>query len=458
MDSINLDRLNKYVIDSKTTFEDFLGNLVKIPTVSMEPAHKKDMLKGANLASSFLTKIGAQTEIVETPGHPLILGYLETDRNAPTITLYNHLDVQPAVPSEWKNPPFQFMIKENNYYLGRGATDDKGPAITALLAAKYAMEENIPLNIKFIWEMEEEIGSPNFEVAIKSKKQKLNTDSILVSDTIWISRQKPAIPHGLRGLMTATLTLTTGTQDTHSGLTGGAARNPIGELCQLINRCYDPISGKITINGFYDKVRNPSPEELKEYKNANFTVSQFKKTHGFKSLRSKDTSQLVQAIWCKPTFEVHGIAGGYMGEGIKTIVPSSAQAKISTRLVPNQNPTEIFQLLKEFVKKENPDVEVTLGATLNPYLAEFSGPYAKAAGESLHKGFGLKPFFIREGGSIGSVVSMQNIWAVPIVLLGFSLPEHGYHAPNEYFDWFQAAGGIKTLVHYFHRVSQLQQK
>ena len=454
---IENSKLEKYIVKSKNKFEDLLGALIEIPTVSMNPANKADILAGAQLAASYLADIGARVEILETKGNPIVLGYLHIDSKAPTVTLYHHLDVQPASPSKWHHHPFQFTIKNKELYLGRGATDDKGPAITALMAAKFVAEENIPINIKFIWEMEEEIGSPNFEYAIKTKKENLTTDSILVSDTIWISRQKPAIPYGLRGLMTAILTLTTGERDAHSGLTGGAARNPIGELCQIIDHCYDPKTGRVKIEGFYDKVMSPSIEELKEYENSEFNIDHFKKDHGLLSLRTEDTLQLIKAIWCEPTFEVHGITGGYLDEGIKTIVPHFAQAKMSTRLVPNQNPMEIFQLIKEFVKKENPDVEMRLEATLTPYLGEFDGPYAQAARQAMIQGFGVNPVFIREGGSIGPVVTMQKIWSVPVVLLGLSLPEHGYHAPNEYYDWGQAAGGIKTLVHYFDLLSQMKQ-
>jgi acetylornithine deacetylase/succinyl-diaminopimelate desuccinylase-like protein len=455
MRDLNHHLLDTYVADSKKLLEHFLGSLIEIPTVSMDRSHFQDMQRGANLAVSYLTEIGARTEVIETSGHPVVLAYLENDPKMPTVTLYHHLDVQPALAHEWESPPFQFTIKDDVYYLGRGATDDKGPAVTALLAAKFAMEEHIPINIKFIWEMEEEIGSPNFEAAVRPKKQALETDSILVSDTLWISRNKPAIPHGLRGLMTAYLTLTTGQRDTHSGSTGGATRNPLGELCQLIDRCYDPFSGKVRIEGFYDQVQKPSPKELEEYGKSGFNIDEFREIHGLGSLRTKDPHQAFQAICCEPTFEVHGITGGYMGEGVKTIIPHTAQAKISTRLVPKQNPLEIFQLLRDFVKRENPEVEVTLDATLNPYLTELTGFHMKAAREAINKGFGLDPVFIREGGSIGPVVTMQNIWPVPIVLLGFSLPEHGSHSPHESFDWFQAAGGMKTLVHYFHRASQV---
>jgi acetylornithine deacetylase/succinyl-diaminopimelate desuccinylase-like protein len=455
MTKINTNKLENFIADSRKVYEHYLGELVEVPTVSTDPAYGEDILKGANLAASFLTEMGGRTEIVKTAGYPVVLGHFDIHPGAPTIAIYHHLDVQPASPSKWVHPPFKFTVTMDGRYLGRGTTDDKGPALAALFAARYILDEHIPINIKFIWEMEEEIGSPHFAEAIRSKKDEIHPDSILVSDSIWISRDKPAITYGLRGMMAATLTLTTADRDAHSGLVGGVARNPVAELCQVISQCFDPLTGRVKIEGFYDKVREPCTEELLEFKNSKFSVSEFKEANGLRMLRTEDVSRIIQATWCEPTFEVHGLVGGYMGSGIMTIVPHTAEAKVSTRLVPDQSPGEIFHMVKDFVKKLNPDVVVELESTLEPYLTDFSGPHAQAAREAVSQGFGLEPVFIRGGGSIGSVVSMQNLWGVPIVLVGLSLPEHGYHAPNEYFDWSQASGGIRALAHYLSMISQL---
>ncbi|MEW6380746.1 MAG: M20/M25/M40 family metallo-hydrolase [bacterium] len=456
MQEININRLHNFVAGSRKRFEHYLGTMVEIPTVSTDPARQGDILKGAALAVDYLTEMGARAEIVKTGGHPMILGHFDAYPDAPTLAIYHHLDVQPATPSsEWLHPPFKFTTTLDGHYLGRGTTDDKGPALTALFAAGFAREEGIPLNIKFIWEMEEEIGSPHFAAAISSRKEDIHPDSILVQDDAWISRQKPAITYGIRGLMTALMTLGTAERDTHSGLVGGAARNPVAELCQVISQCLDPLTGRVKIDGFYDRVRKPSPEELKEFESVDFKVSDFQKAHGLRLLRTRDASLILQATWCEPTFEVHGLVGGYPSSEVAAIVPRSAEAKISTRLVPDQVPREIFQLLKDHVARINPDVAVELDSILEPFLTEFAGPHAQAAREAINFGFGLKPVFIREGLSIGSVASMQNLWRVPIVLLGLSLPEHGYHAPNEYFDWAQASGGIRTLAYYFHRISRI---
>jgi acetylornithine deacetylase/succinyl-diaminopimelate desuccinylase-like protein len=446
--------LNAYIKESRNEFEDKLGEFVEVPTISMEPERQGDIRRGAKLAKHYLDAIGAKAEIVETPGYPVVFGRIETDPKHPTVTVYNHADVQPANPEEWHKAPFSFF-KENGRYEGRGTTDDKGPALAAMLGAKYAAENGVPLNINFIWELEEEIGSPNFEHFIKNNVKRLKTDSILVSDTIWISRTKPAVPYGLRGMMLVTLTLQTGAKDVHSGLTGGAARNPIGELCKVISECYDATTGKVKIKGFYDAVRQATRQELNSFLDSGFTAKGFRKAHELKALRFEDERSVLKAVMALPTFEVHGITGGYQGPGVKTIVPYQAQAKISCRLVPDQNPKEVFQLLRDFVKSKNPDIKVEFAGALEPYIGEFVGKYADAAIAAMQYAFGKKPAFTREGGSIGAVVTMKKYLKAPITFLGLSLPEHGYHAKNENFDWGMASGGMKMFVSYFDQISRL---
>ena len=452
--AINPEELDSYVAGIRQEYESLLGSLVEVPTISADPEHSGDIRKGAQLALQYLRSLGAAGEIVETPGNPVVLGKLLTDPANATITVYNHLDVQPAQEPEWSRDPFSFQV-ENGRYEGRGTTDDKGPAMTALLAARYAVQIGVPINVHFIWELEEEIGSPNFEHFIENKGDELRTDSVLVSDTVWMSRDIPAIPYGLRGLQGARLILETAQKDAHSGLTGGAARNPIGELCQVISRCYDAANGRVNIPGFYDDVDPVSDDEISNFLASGFDVDKFMGAHGLKSLRTMDKGEVMRRIWCQPTFEVHGISGGYVGPGIKTVVPPRAEAKISMRLVPRQDPQEKFLLLRDYVKEINPDVQVETAGSLQPYLGEFSGAHAEAARRAIKFGFGKEPAFTREGGSIGAIVTMQNYLRAPITFIGLSLPEHGYHGPNEYYDWGQASGGIRTLVKYFSEVSAI---
>jgi acetylornithine deacetylase/succinyl-diaminopimelate desuccinylase-like protein len=445
---INVEDVAKYAEQSRISYERDLKKLVDLASVSMDPACKGDIEKTAHEAHRLLTEAGAKAEIVKTKGNPVVIGCFESSLSHPTVTVYNHLDVQPADAAEWKSPPFQMKIA-NGVYLGRGSTDDKGPALTAFYAAKYAHEHKVPINIKFIWELEEEIGSPSFEQFMLDNKPKLTTDSVVVSDTIWVSRQKPAIGYGLRGLQGLTMKLSTGQKDVHSGLVGGLARNPIGELAQLIAEMYDARTGQVKIPGFYDDVKELSADEAENFSSCGFSVDHFLKAHELKSLRTDDVGEATKRIWSRPTLEVHGIVGGYSGPGIKTIVPHQAEAKISCRLVPNQDPEKITKLIRDFVQKKNPDVVIEEEGRLRPFLGPFTGRFAEAATQAMTEAFGTKPAFVREGGSIGAVVSMQKVLNVPIIFLGLSLPEHGYHAINENFDWQQAGGGIKMFVKYF---------
>jgi len=448
------DRLDSYISDSRGEFENKLAEIVEVPTISMDPERMGDIRRGAEVARQYLESTGAKAEIVETPGNPVVFGRIENSPAAPTVTIYNHIDVQPADAEEWNKAPFTFF-KQGDRYEGRGTTDDKGPALSAMMAARYAAQNEVPLNINFIWELEEEIGSPNFEHFIKNNASRLKTDSVLVSDTIWISRNRPAIPYGLRGAMMLTMTLETGAKDVHSGLTGGAARNPIGELCKVISECYDAQTGRVKIKGFYDDVRRATRREVQSFLDSGFTSQKFRVAHELKKLRFDDPSRVLKAIMAEPTFELHGITGGYQGPGVKTIVPHRAQAKVSCRLVPDQEPKRVFKLIRDFVKKRNPDIKTEFISALEPYIGEFDGQYSEAAAEAMKYAFGRQPAFTREGGSIGAVVTMKDYLKAPIVFLGLSLPEHGYHAKNENFDWGMASGGMKMFVRYFDEISRL---
>ena len=448
-------KIESYVSSARQRFEERLADLVEIPTVSMDPARKSDIERGAQAAATLLREAGARAEVVATSGNPVVMGQFSAGAGAPTLTIYNHMDVQPAQEPEWKQEPFKFR-KDGDRYFGRGSTDDKGPGLTALFAAKYAVDNGIKLNIRFLWEFEEEIGSPHFEEFITKLLPHLATDSVLVSDTIWLARGTPAIPYGLRGMKPARLVLRTGGKDAHSGLTGGAARNPIGELAQLITGLYDARTGKVKIPGFYQDVVKPTAKELKSFYASGFNLKKFQEAHELHSLRTKNPKEVMQRIWANPTFEVHGIAGGYQGPGVKTVVPPFAEAKVSMRLVPKQSPKKVFGLLKKAVARLNKDVEVIEESGLEPYIGPFEGPYADAARAALRFGFGASPAFIREGGSIGAVVTMQRHLKAPIMFIGLSLPEHGYHAPNENFDWGQASGGMKSFVHYFDACARMR--
>ncbi len=447
--------LESYIRSVRPRFEEMLGQLVEMPSVSSDPTRGKDIARTAALAVQYLKSLGAQAQIVRTKGYPVVSGGWQVGKQYPTLTIYNHLDVQPAQEPEWKHDPFAFH-KQGDCYRGRGATDDKGPALTALLAAKYSMDQGVPLNLRLLWELEEEIGSPNFQDALNQHRAVPRPDSVLVSDTIWVSRQRPAISTGLRGLVAVRLTLRTGTTDIHSGLTGGGARNPLAELCEAVHACVDARTGRVKIPGFYEDVVPPTASEMKEFLSSGFEVARFKKAYGFRSIRTENRADLIKRIWTLPTFEVHGLAGGHMGPGVKTVVPPFGELRISMRLVPNQRPSVILSRLKAHLKKHNPDIRVEDNGQLEPFRGVTQGPYAQALSQAVRTGFGKSPSLVREGGSIGAVALMERAWKVPILFFGLSLPEHGYHAPNEHFDWRQASGGIRTFVEYFSRVAALK--
>ncbi|MFN8001104.1 MAG: M20/M25/M40 family metallo-hydrolase [Acidobacteriota bacterium] len=402
-------QIDSYIRGVRGEFENKLAELVETPSVSSDPEHQPDIRRCGELAAQYLRDLGAKAEAIATPGNPVVMGSLITNPKYPTVSIYNHLDVQPADPSEWNKAPFTFH-KVGDRYEGRGTTDDKGPALTAMLAVRYAVQNGLPLNFKFIWELEEEIGSPHFEYFVKRNKGHLVTDSVLVSDTIWISRKQPAVPYGLRGLQGFLFKLETHSKDVHSGLVGGAARNPIGELAQVISQCYDAKTGKVKIPGFYDDVVPPTKAEINSFVNSGFTTKGYMKAHELKSIRAnlKSEADVLKAFMALPTFEVHGITGGYNGPGVKTIVPYRAEAKISTRLVNNQRPAKIAKLVKDFVKELNPDVKVEAIQSLEPFLGDFTGPYADAARTAMKFAYSKDPAFTREGGSIGAVVTMQK--------------------------------------------------
>ena len=437
-------------------YENALKDIVEIPSVSADPDHLKDIRRCADAAAQLVRDFGGEATIIETAGNPLVHGRFTRDRELPTLTVYNHMDVQPASreTEPWNTEPFTFT-KDGDRYFGRGTTDDKGPALSALWGIKAAREADLPINLNVLWELEEEIGSPNFESAVKANAEALATDHILVSDTIWVSRKQPACPAGLRGLQGISLILETGETDQHSGVTGGAARNPLGELMQLVSEMYDARTGKVKIKGFYDDVVPPTRSELKDFRASGFSVKQFKKDHLFKSIRTEDPVEVMKRIWAMPTCEIHGMVGGYTGPGIKTVIPPRAEVKISFRLVPNQDPKKLQKLIRAFIKERNPDVKLEVENSMYPYKAPTEGELADCVRDAMKFAFGRDPVFVREGGSIGAVISMEKLLKSPVMFLGLSLPEHGYHAPNENYDWQQASGGIVAFVRYFENLAKM---
>ena len=452
-----LDRkdLQDFARRQRGAFESLLAEFVEVPSVSADPERKGDVERIAELGAATLRRFGATADIHRIPGGPpIVLGSFDAGPGLPTVTVYNHLDVQPASKETepWRTEPFKFTVKGDTYF-GRGSTDDKGPALTALYGAKAARDAGVPVNIRFLWETEEEVGSPHFAETLKKIGSAAATDAVVVSDTVWVSRQRPALSTGLRGLQRFHFYLETAETDQHSGSTGGAARNPVAELCQLASEIFDARTGRVKIPGFYDDVAKPTKQELADFRASGFSVKAFMKEYGFRSIRTKDAMEVMKRLWALPTFEVHGLVGGYQGPGVKTIVPPRAELKATVRMVPDMKAEKLIRQVKAFVKKKAPDVRVEAGSSAAPYKGHTSGPFIEAAQRAVKFAFGKDPVFVRQGGTIGAVLSMEQILKVPIAFMGLSLPEHGYHAPNENYDWGQASGGMIAFAKYFEEVA-----
>jgi acetylornithine deacetylase/succinyl-diaminopimelate desuccinylase-like protein len=439
--------LRAYAGRNQSAYERWLKRLVEIPTVSSDPARGADVARGARAAAELVEHLGGRARLVKTGGHPLLLGEFPGPKGSPTLTLYNHLDVQPAdrEAEGWRTEPFRFVRKDGRYF-GRGTTDDKGPALAALFGVAAAHAAGVPATVKLLWETEEEIGSPNFERALKRLGRGVATDAVVISDGQWLTRRRPTVAAGLRGFKGFRFTLETAEGDVHSGIAGGAVRNPLAELMDLACALHDPRTGRVKVPGFYDGIVKPTKKERADFLHSGFTVSRFKKDNHAHRLRSEDALEVMESLWTRPTFEVHGLAGGHQGPGLKSIVPARGELKVSCRLVPGQDPDRIGKLVVAFAKKHNPDVvaETTPGGAASMW--EATGPLAVAVKAAVKFAFGATPAFVRDGGSVGAVITMERVLRCPVGFLDLSMPDHGYHAPNENFEWAQAEGGMAAFA------------
>jgi acetylornithine deacetylase/succinyl-diaminopimelate desuccinylase-like protein len=445
-----LDRasLEAYASRVRPVYERWLKRLVEIPTVSSDPSRREDCARGAAAAAELVASLGGRARLVKTGGHPLLVGEFAGPKGSPTLTLYNHLDVQPAdrEAEGWRTDPFRF-VQKGGRYLGRGTTDDKGPALAALFGVAAAHEAGVPATVKLLWETEEEIGSPHFERTLRRLGGAVATDAVVISDGSWLTRRRPTVAAGLRGFKGFRFTLETAEGDVHSGLAGGAVRNPLGELMDLACALHDPRTGRVKVPGFYDGIVKPTKKERADFRRSGFTVARFKQDNHVRRLRSENALEVMESLWTRPTFEVHGLAGGHQGAGLKSIVPARGELKASCRLVPGQDPDRVAALVVAFAKKHNPDVVTEVmpgGAAASVW--EPTGPLAAAVKAAVRFAFGATPAFVRDGGSVGTVISMEKVLRCPVGFLDLSMPDHGYHAPNENFEWAQAAGGMAAFA------------
>lgn len=443
-----------YQEKNKDRFLDELLELLRIPSVSARNENKKDMLTCAEAVKSRLSEAGAENvKIIPTTGHPVVYGEKIIDASRPTVLVYGHYDVQPADPLElWNSGPFEPVIKDGKIF-ARGACDDKGQFYMHIKALEIMTKTNtLPVNIKFLIEGEEEIGSAHLAEFLEENKALLQADVILISDTAMLSMDTPSIDVGVRGLSYVEIELTGPNRDLHSGVYGGAVANPITILAQMIASLHDE-NNHITIPGFYDDVVNSTDEERKAMAKAPYDDAAYKEDLGVKNLWGEKGFTTNERSGIRPTLEVNGIWGGYTGEGAKTVLPSKATAKISCRLVPNQKSAKMTKLIMDHLKKIAPDtvtVNIFEHHGGDPYMTPVDSLEYEAAEKAIEKTFGKKPIPVRGGGSIPITALFESVLNCKTVFLGFGLDSDNLHSPNEKFGLFNFYKGIETIP-YFHK-------
>lgn len=449
-----MQEIRNYVNENKQRFLDELFELLRFPSVSADPKYKADVLKTADYVADKLKTAGAEkVEICQTAGYPIVYGEKIIDKSLPTVLVYGHYDVQPADPLElWKTPPFEPTIRDEKIY-ARGACDDKGQFYMHVKAFELMMKtDSLPCNIKFMIEGEEEVGSANLGIFVGQNKERLKADVVLISDTSMISLEHPSLETGLRGLSYVEVEVTGPNRDLHSGVYGGAVANPATILAKLIASMHDE-NNHITIPGFYNDVVELSAKEREELNKAPYNETEYKTDLEVNELWGERGYSTLERTGTRPTLEVNGIWGGYIGEGAKTVLPSKAFAKISMRLVPNQNSDEITRLFEEHFEKIAPKsvkVKVSPHHGGEPVVTPTNSIAYKAAQKAILESFGKEPIPTRGGGSIPIVALFEKELGIKTVLMGFGLDSDNLHSPNEKFDIANFYKGIETIP-LFHK-------
>jgi len=437
--------------------EDFL----RIPSISSQPEHANDVRRAAGHLAEQYERIGLENAaVIETDGHPVVYADWLKAPDKPTVLLYGHYDVQPVDPLDlWKSPPFE-PIQQDGQLLGRGASDDKGQIALHWQAIHAWLNTTgeLPLNLKVIAEGEEEIASPHFEAFVEANAELLRTTYCVVSDTSMVAKGFPAITYALRGLVYFELRVEAASTDMHSGLLGGVAPNPAQALAEILVRLKDS-AGHVLVPGFYDGVRPLSGDERRQFARVPFDEAALKKTYGLTALHGEPGFTPTERNWARPTLEVNGIWGGYQGPGAKTIIPAWAAAKISCRLVPDQDPKAVAQALREYIDDVAPKtvrVSLTeLSGHGDPWITPIDHPLIQAAGRALSRVYGKEPALIRSGGSIGAVEVMARRLRAPCLLVGFVLPDSLAHAPNERLDLDSFHLGKKAALHLWEEIAKI---
>jgi acetylornithine deacetylase/succinyl-diaminopimelate desuccinylase-like protein len=449
---MTIDQALQYAQAHRSRWLDRLGEFVGIPTVSTASEHANDMVRGAQWVANQLSQLGFASEIARTSGHPVVLAEsTAAGKGAPTVLVYGHYDVQPPDPiGEWRSPPFEATIRGEDLF-ARGASDMKGQLV-AQLSAVEAMQKAgpLPVNFKYLVEGEEEVGSPNMPSFVQAHHERLHCDVVLNVDSMILGPALPSIVYGLRGLAYFELRVFGPSHDLHSGQFGGVIQNPAQVLCELLAGMHDS-QGRVTLPGFYDKVRPLEPEEreaLAQLPNRDEEVRSFT---GVSQMWGEKGFTLAERIGARPTLEINGLLSGFTGEGSKTVLPAKAMAKISMRLVPDQTPEEVHEQLLKYLKERAPNTvkwEVTSLAGTTPAVVRRNTPAMQAAVTALTQTFGRPPVFTREGGSVPVVSLMQTLLGRDSILLGFGLPNDNLHAPNEKLHLPNFYRGIECYIRF----------
>ena len=446
--------IKQYIQENEERFLNELFSLIRIPSISALPAHKDDMLACAERWRQLLLEAGAdEAMVMPSEGHPLVYAKKRVSPDAPTVLVYAHYDVMPAEPLElWKSQPFEPEVRDGRIW-ARGADDDKGQSMIQVKAFEYLVREGLLRhNVKFIFEGEEEIGSPSLNAFLKAHKELLKADVILVSDTSMLGADLPSLTTGLRGLAYWEIEVTGPNRDLHSGHFGGAVANPINVLCDLLSKVID-TDGLITIPHFYDDVEEVPTAEREMIAQIPFDEKKYMEAIGVKALKGEKDYSTLERNSCRPSFDVCGIWGGYTGEGSKTVLPSKAYAKVSSRLVPHQQHEKISQLFVDYLTQQAPDyvqVKVTPLHGGEGYVCPIDHPAYQAAEKGFEKAFGKKPLAVRRGGSIPIISDFEQILGIKTILMGFGLESDAIHSPNENFSLDIFRKGIEAVVE-FHQ-------
>ena len=449
-----------YARENQQRFLGELKDLLRIPSVSTAPEHKDDVRRAADYVANDLRNIGMENvEIIPTQGHPLIYADWLHASGKPTVLCYAHYDVQPPDPlDEWKSPPFEPTERDRNLY-ARGAVDDKGQLWMELKAIEALMKAHggrLPLNVKFILEGEEEVGGKSIAAYVRKEKAKLKADFALVCDTELFAPDLPTLTVGLRGLVYTEIEAYGPKTDLHSGMYGGVAPNPFFALVEIISKLKDS-KGHILIPGFYKGVKEPTKDELKAWKRLPFNEERYRKSEvGSKVLTGEPGYSVLYRTWARPTLEVHGMPGGFVAPGAKTVIPAKAAAKVSMRLVPNQDADDILAKYTKYVKKLTPkgiETKITVHSKGPACVVGTDNLFVKAATEALHEVFKKETVFIRSGGSIPIVTDFQDVLKIPSVMMGFGLPDDNLHAPNEKFHIPNFYRGIESIILFFEKLA-----